>query len=348
MRIKWLDVGKGIGLLFVMLGHLVTYGSPIFNWIFSFHMPLFFFLSGYVSKFETNNSKLHLKKIGITLIVPYFIFVIIGLIISLIIPAWRPISYNDILFDIFFLVQPERLHVGQIWFLFCLAVIQVFFLIFLKLHFKNKLVILVFIFQFALTAYLIHYFNIKLWVNGEHYRLPFKIDTAFMGLFFFSLGYYARLVNFFSKVISSKRIINTLLMLLVLGINIFLGPQLNKTVNMGDNEYGNLIYFIIAALSGILFIIYASKILEHNALLSYMGRNTISIFSSHSFFLFLYTFIISFVFGVPFVHLINIPLTLSFLGMIFIGLLSLLIPIIYNNTIQKLVLKLKKIMLSPE
>lgn len=348
MRIKWLDVGKGIGLLLVMLGHLVTYGSPVFNWIFSFHIPLFFFLSGYVSKFKTSNYKFFLKKISINLIVPYFIFVIIGLILSLLIHSWRPISYNIVLFDVFYAVQPESLHVGQIWFLFCLAVVQMLFLVFLKLHFKKKLVIVGSIFLFAVAAFLIHYFDIELWTNGEHYRFPFKIDTAFMGLFFFSLGYYAKLANFFSKILSSKKIINALLMLLVLGINIFFGPQLNNTVNMGDNTYGNLFYYIIAALSGILFIIFASKLIEGNALLLYMGRNALSIFSSHSFFLYLYTFIISFIFRTTFTHLINIPVTLSLFGMIFIGLISLVIPIIYNNTIQKLVLKLKKLMLSPE
>jgi fucose 4-O-acetylase-like acetyltransferase len=49
---KWIDVGKGIGILCVVVGHAITYlnhenatfiVSTIRNLIYSFHMPLFFF-----------------------------------------------------------------------------------------------------------------------------------------------------------------------------------------------------------------------------------------------------------------------------------------------------------------
>lgn len=37
------DVAKGIGILLVILGHLK---NPIMDFIYAFHMPLFFFISG--------------------------------------------------------------------------------------------------------------------------------------------------------------------------------------------------------------------------------------------------------------------------------------------------------------
>ena len=45
-RVEWVDIAKGYGILLVIIGHL-----PI-PWIisrslYSFHLPLFFFLSGY-------------------------------------------------------------------------------------------------------------------------------------------------------------------------------------------------------------------------------------------------------------------------------------------------------------
>ena len=44
-RIGWIDTAKGIGLLCVILGHL---SIPYLDmWIYFFHMPLFFFLSGF-------------------------------------------------------------------------------------------------------------------------------------------------------------------------------------------------------------------------------------------------------------------------------------------------------------
>ena len=48
-RLSWLDVLKGIGIILVVMGHIYS-NSIIFNWLYSFHMPLFFFAAGCVYK----------------------------------------------------------------------------------------------------------------------------------------------------------------------------------------------------------------------------------------------------------------------------------------------------------
>ena len=56
-RILWVDDAKCIAIIFVILGHVVQYmtnidsfdTSFVFRFIYSFHMPLFFVLSGYCS-----------------------------------------------------------------------------------------------------------------------------------------------------------------------------------------------------------------------------------------------------------------------------------------------------------
>ena len=45
-RIEWVDEAKGIGIILVMLGHCYLNWNFCF-WFYSFHMPLFFILSGY-------------------------------------------------------------------------------------------------------------------------------------------------------------------------------------------------------------------------------------------------------------------------------------------------------------
>lgn len=52
MRNSQLDILKGIGISLVLVGH-VSRNGVLNNWIYSFHMPLFFFISGalyYLSK----------------------------------------------------------------------------------------------------------------------------------------------------------------------------------------------------------------------------------------------------------------------------------------------------------
>lgn len=48
-RFDWVDVARGIGILAVVVGHVWTRGLP-HTITYSFHMPLFFLLSGYLFK----------------------------------------------------------------------------------------------------------------------------------------------------------------------------------------------------------------------------------------------------------------------------------------------------------
>ncbi len=47
-RIVWLDAARGIGILLIVAGHIIPMTQPFSHFIYSFHVPLFFFLSGMV------------------------------------------------------------------------------------------------------------------------------------------------------------------------------------------------------------------------------------------------------------------------------------------------------------
>ena len=86
-RIVWIDIAKGLGIILVIAGHLFRYDSYISTVIFSFHMPLFFFFAGMLEHdCELNFSK-YLKKALKKLILPWGMFFVIGLIVTLSIPA---------------------------------------------------------------------------------------------------------------------------------------------------------------------------------------------------------------------------------------------------------------------
>lgn len=42
-RIEWIDIAKGIGIILVIFGHIIS-PSNFRTWIYSFHIPLFFLL----------------------------------------------------------------------------------------------------------------------------------------------------------------------------------------------------------------------------------------------------------------------------------------------------------------
>ena len=45
MRVDWIDLTKGIAIFLMVCGHIGLPGA-LSNWIWSFHMPLFFLMSG--------------------------------------------------------------------------------------------------------------------------------------------------------------------------------------------------------------------------------------------------------------------------------------------------------------
>ncbi len=81
-RIEYIDTLKGIAIILVVMGHVIQflwgdrYGSDnvLFVIIYSFHMPLFFFLSGFCTKVVDQNGGISLKKKMKTLFYPFLLW----------------------------------------------------------------------------------------------------------------------------------------------------------------------------------------------------------------------------------------------------------------------------------
>lgn len=117
-----IDIAKGFALFLVVLGHVVTMHHTIFRWIYAFHMPAFFFLSGMTFRPEKYKTCLdYIKKRGRTLILPYFAVTLTALAICTIRPYYHlaidEYGWKHILTWIFYYGQPQQIYVGQLWFL---------------------------------------------------------------------------------------------------------------------------------------------------------------------------------------------------------------------------------------
>lgn len=69
-RIEYLDVARGLAMISVLLGHLGIYS--INRVIFTYHLPIFFFITGYFFSTKSSIKKFVLKKMK-TLLVPYYV-----------------------------------------------------------------------------------------------------------------------------------------------------------------------------------------------------------------------------------------------------------------------------------
>ena len=81
-RLTWMDELKGIGMCCVILSHM-TIPKPIVHAIFSFHMPLFFFASGYL--YRQNLSGVWVLRKLDSLLIPFLIYSWLGVVIR---PFW--------------------------------------------------------------------------------------------------------------------------------------------------------------------------------------------------------------------------------------------------------------------
>lgn len=66
-RQYWIDYAKCVAILAVVLGHTYSFGNPVHAFVYSFHIPLFFVISGYLTKAE----KPKIKKLANRLLLPY-------------------------------------------------------------------------------------------------------------------------------------------------------------------------------------------------------------------------------------------------------------------------------------
>lgn len=122
-RVKWLDSARGIAVFLVILGHM---GIPYFGkYITSFHMPLFFFLSGVTFSVKDSFSEFVRKK-AMRLLVPYFCLGIPCIISSYYSRAAEGTLTAQAFIQVLlkFIVQ-KRMY--TLWFLTCLFLLEIIF-----------------------------------------------------------------------------------------------------------------------------------------------------------------------------------------------------------------------------
>lgn len=147
-RISWIDIARGIGIILVFFGH--TYwpyftsmnpNNKISNFLVaSFHMPLFFFLSGLCfSKKELKFKDFLFKKIK-TILIPYAFLSSVWICYECVQSIFsHQFSISYVLNEILAYVLQIMLH--PIWFLTCLFCIEIIFYFISKL--SNQYIILV-------------------------------------------------------------------------------------------------------------------------------------------------------------------------------------------------------------
>ena len=272
-RIEYIDLAKAIGIIFVIVGHIVSSDTVAKNVIYSFHMPLFFILSGFLLTIREYYSKETWKMLIIKkargLLLPYIIW---GLIYS-------AFSFKHSVFILYgtreTLINAESL--TSLWFL------PVMFLAFLLSELilqiagkseKPNLVIATGIIGTAVIGFLIPHY--------PKYGDPWGIDIAFIATSFMLIGFFLRkgIKKLTNKTAQLTVLITSLLLFIVL---VRYSDSSVGYVLMANAVYGNAFVFFGCALSGSIAVIMASNMMTRFRLKGFqtIGQKTLGIFVVH-------------------------------------------------------------------
>lgn len=279
-----LDVMRGIAIIFVVLGHAGV-SSYVWSFIYSFHMPLFFFISGYFC--NTNiDFKTFLKKKIKGLYFPFFKYYVLFIIASPILHRFLLTKNNYTSIDSFLsaLFLSFRFRVGaidllgQFWFLPVLFFVTL--LVYSCVKIFNQLIKREY-------SYLLLGGAVLSIIGGIgmkcHWYAPYDLYGVLYFSFYYLIGWCFH--QFLDKV-------NKMKILFIPSFVILLFYSYFK------NEMGDLISLkIVIAILGIVMTIIISNYLSHIPLcakiLQYVGSHTMPIYVWHVFIFKVLEFIIS-------------------------------------------------------
>ena len=255
-------MARGYGIILVILGHLSLQKANI--WIYSFHVPLFFFISGYLLNDNLALKPFIIKKLK-ALMIPYFSLGIIAFLLSRLIGS-LDISVYD--YAKLFIIQRRF---TSMWFLPCIFLLEIFWY-FLNKYESRKQIVVALVIMLTLMGLL---YSVRI-----AKPLPWNIDVCFTAMPFFAVGYWLRKTELLNRLARSKWA--DALLVFTLLVNIVLSIVNNKlTGNYFDIyhlNYGIIPFTFLAAFAGILFVVLLSNrftILP----VSYIGANSMLYFA---------------------------------------------------------------------
>lgn len=285
---KWLPevtIAKGIGIILVVIGHCVPDVFRIKQFIYLFHMPLFFFLSGYCFRVNTEEKMTSyvLRKVKSL----YFPFVACNCFALLFHQIFCKIGvypdeqifqsagqFTRYFVKILLCIKMEDV-VAPLWFLPILFVVNIGYTsirkIVSRVNLRHEIVHV-----FVLAIYLIGFL-----VPRSGFFRAYVLSS--LGLFSYDIGFLFKKYRIIDKMSNW--------MVMIFTIALLISAQFID-INMIQMRIGNPVQYSMLSMMGICVVLIISKMLaKFNTILYYVGENSIVILEWH-YYVFLFITII--------------------------------------------------------
>jgi acyltransferase len=253
-----IDIAKGLGIFLVIWGHLNT-PTPYLN-IYSFHMPLFFLLSGIFHKQQISFSQL-IKARSRSLLLPYVFFSLFSYFFYIV---YQLIPYKDAICI-------------PLWFFVSLfEVIIIYYL--LKKNVKKSWALLLIALSVSIFSYCISQLHLPYFYNFFH------IFSSFSMLFFYALGCEV-FRDFRIRIVPNTIVFKILVFMGTFILFVFM-DTFSKGVDVNTNTFhSSFVVYIFTAVIGIYWLWLVSNMINEFNVVSrfwaFIGKNSMGIFAIH-------------------------------------------------------------------
>lgn len=330
---NYITIAKSIGIILMVLGH-IEIPSLLKNFIYVFHMPLFFFCSGYLFKDIKSKDEfiIFLKKKYKGLYIPFikwcFLFLLAHNVLAQMHIYSNFYNFNELYYKIFktFIMYDEEPLLGGFWFLrilFFSTCIMGFLLYIIKYKYKIESILFI---------------TLILTIISKIYPYSSTISLTLLGSIYYCIGI---LYKKYEKYIQVQKVY-FLLPIIIIG-------SIYYPTDMPNCNINNIIQYIIISTIGILLIISLSKKIVNFhgiSLLFYIGNKTLIILALHFISFKIIDYIKYIYYDLPVETISSFPTIKTNNNIIFIIgylLCGILIPILTNSIYIKLVQIKKRI-----
>ena len=251
-RLEWVDWMKCLGMYFIVAGHFFPFGD---NYVYAFSVPLFFLISGFLTKREPDK-RTFWKKLFYNLMIPLLLISLINFIVS---SAWAACNGTFEALSVIRFVGNVLGGffdgLGGMWFVYTLIILKVIHHFFNKTSFRILTSLLA-----LLGAYVYNKVVFSPDSNFPHLSNSWiNVLTAFP---FFAIGVYLGTLKRQINGVKNKKLL--LLLLVVCSAVVFFSANANGYVWMYICRYGsNLLLFLSGGLAGSFCVFAISRLLGH-------------------------------------------------------------------------------------
>lgn len=270
-RFEWIDWMKALGIYLVVLGHFYSFGE---KFIYVFHIPLFFLISGFLSRKEDDKRQFW-RKLWYNLAIPMLIMAVVNFVYACIVQLWNG-TFDWLTFYWFVRNIAFGMVAGfdSLWFVYSLLLLKIIFQYCssLKLFYALTGVML----MLAYVYNRLDFSDFPFFLNQ-----PNAIIDVFTAFPFFALGVYVRDCKAFLNGWNHKAgiILTSMVGVLIVSACWYY----NGIVGLHACCYGgNLFLFLLGGVFGSLMVFAISKLLgKPLQIVAVISRGTIIILGLH-------------------------------------------------------------------